>query len=521
MMPDTIVLATLNARYSHASIGLRYLYANLKELQAQARLLEFTIKDQPAQIVEKLLQRQPRIIGLGVYIWNALETQQVLHLIKKVAPETVVIVGGPEVSYFPQRVSFEQADYLVQGEGDWAFYRLCRAILDGQAPPERLQPGLPEDLNSLAFPYPYYSEHDLKQRIAYVEASRGCPFTCEFCLSSLDQKVRKFETSAFLEQLEQMWQRGARNFKFIDRTFNLNPSVTNQILDFFLNKQQQLPAQERYFVHFEMIPDHFPQHLKDKLQQFAPTTLQLEIGIQTLNPEVSARIRRKLKPEVVRDNLIFLAEHTHAHLHVDLIVGLPGESLQSFGANLNALVSWINSEIQIGILKKLAGTDLQRHDQTFGMVYSDSPPYDILQNDLISFAEMQAIKRFARYWDLTYNSGNFKQSLRLLWPDGDVYSHFAAFSSWLYAQTQSTSQIALARLAELLFNYLTTQQGLPPEQVGPLMQQDLAATQGRHCPPFLRPYQPSTALAQADLTGPKAIKRQLKHASHLPVASDI
>ncbi|PKL75018.1 MAG: B12-binding domain-containing radical SAM protein [Candidatus Melainabacteria bacterium HGW-Melainabacteria-1] len=502
-MTKQIVLTTLNARYAHTALGLRYLYANLQELQDQAVILEFIIKDQTAEIAERILSEAPRIIGFGVYIWNALETRAVIHLIKKVAPQIQIVLGGPEVSYLPQRVAFE-ADYVISGEGDTAFYTLCKALLDG-TPPEQRQLGQPPpELAKLSLPYDFYTDHDLRQRITYVEASRGCPFSCEFCLSSLDQKVRKFDTDLFIEQLESLWQRGARNFKFIDRTFNLQPQVTNRILDFFLSKSTP------YFAHFEMIPDHFPEHLKDKLRQFAPTSLQLEIGIQSLNPEVSGRIKRKLKPEVVEANIRYLAEQTQAHLHLDLIVGLPGESLESFGHNLNALASWADAEIQIGILKKLSGTDLFRHDQSFGMVYSDLPPYEILQNNLISFQQMQVIKRFARFWDLTYNSGNFRRSIRLLWPDGDVYTHFGAFSDWLYAQTQATGHIALLRLAELLFKYLTGVKNMSPDQLAPLLLQDLESTQGTRCPAFLKAWKldkPQSATAY-----PKALKRQAKRA---------
>lgn len=502
-MTKHIVLTTLNARYAHTAIGLRYLYANLQELQEDAIILEFIIKDQVAEIAERILSENPQIIGFGVYIWNALETRAVIHLIKKIAPQIQIVLGGPEVSYQPQRVIFE-ADYVISGEGDLAFYSLCKALLAGTPPEQSQIYAPPPDLAKLALPYDYYTDHDLQQRITYVEASRGCPFSCEFCLSSLDQKVRKFETDLFIAQLESLWQRGARNFKFIDRTFNLQPQVTNRILDFFLNKPTP------YFAHFEMIPDHFPEHLKDKLKQFTPTSLQLEIGIQSLSPEVSGRIKRKLKPEVVEANIRYLAEQTQAYLHLDLIVGLPGESLDSFGSNLNALASWADAEIQIGILKKLSGTDLFRHDETFGMVYSDLPPYDILQNKLIPFPQMQAMKRFARFWDLTYNSGNFRRSIRLLWPDGDVYTHFGEFSRWLYAQTQATGNIALLRLAELLFRYLTSVKNWNPDQLAPLMLQDLESTQGTRYPSFLKAWQREKHPPSQAHT--KAVKRQLKRA---------
>ena len=191
--------------------------------------------------------------------------------------------------------------------------------------------------------------------------------------------------------------------------------------------------------------------MKERLAQFPADTLQLEVGIQTLDAQIAANISRRLDVDRIRENLAFLQRETTAHLHVDLIVGLPGESIAQFGRNLNTLMSLVRGEIQIGILKKLSGTAINRHDRAHGMVYAPDPPYEILQNDLISFAEMQAMKRLARFWDLVYNSGNFRRTAPLLWENGDVFSGFFAFSSWLYGQTLATWQIGLPRLSELLF----------------------------------------------------------------------
>ncbi|MGI6656822.1 MAG: DUF4080 domain-containing protein [Desulfobulbus sp.] len=475
----SIVLATINARYIHASLGLRLLHANLGELRHRAVIREFCLTDQPADMAEQILAQNPALVGIGVYIWNALEVRRLVRLIKRVAPELVIVLGGPEVSHAPLRVDFAEADYLIQGEGEHAFHRLCSAVLAGQPPPTgpiRAKPPRPETLES---PYGLYTDKDLRHRLIYVEASRGCPFTCEFCLSSQDSEVRPFPLPAFLAELEQLWQRGARTFKFVDRTFNSNPRAAAQILDFFLERKPP------YHVHFEVIPDHFPASLQERLQRFPAGSLQLEIGIQTLHPPTAATIRRRLHLDRIRDNLAFLDQHTTAHLHLDLIVGLPGESIEQFGANLDALVGLCRGEIQIGILKKLSGTTLNRHDREHGMVYAADPPYEILANDLIPFARMQEIKRLARFWDLVYNSGNFPRTAPLLWPDGRVFHGFSAFAAWLYGQTRATWQIALPRLAELLFNYLVTCRGMEPSQVADSLAADILVIKGRVLPPAI------------------------------------
>ena len=500
-----IILTTFNARYTHTSIAMRYLYANLRELQPQALILESVINTSVADVAEHILAHQPRIVGIGAYIWNALEVQELTALLKKVSPKTFIILGGPEPSHLPHRVDFSKADYIIQGEGENAFYALCRRLLNDDLPEERFIKAPMVDLSTIVLPYDFYSDHDVKHRYCYVEASRGCPFTCEFCLSSADKKVRDIPMERFLGELEKLWQRGVRNFKFIDRTFNLSIENATQLLDFFLSKE------EEYFVHFEVIPDHFPKALREKIAQFPPAALQLEVGIQTLAPNISQNIHRRLNVEKIEENLAFLQNETHAHLHVDLIVGLPGESIEGFGNNLNRLHALTQCEIQIGILKKLSGTTLSRHDEIYGMVYSDKPPYDIVQNDLIPFALMQKMKRFARFWDMVYNSGNFKRSCELLWKEGKVFEGFYAFSEWLYTQTESTWQIALDRLAELIFRYLCEEQGYEKERIKAQLIEDIMTVRGRKMPSFLRNnYVPRDESEENTI---KVNKRQLKHAN--------
>lgn len=500
-----IILTTFNARYTHTSIALRYLFANLEELQEKAHILEFVINASVADSVEQILKYSPKIVGIGAYIWNALDVSELIAILKKVSPQTLIILGGPEASHFPHRVDFSGADFIIQGEGDIAFYELCKQLLANEKPEQRVIKAPMVNFNAIKLPYAYYSDHDIKHRYCYVEASRGCPFTCEFCLSSIDKKVRDLEIERFLAELETLWQRGVRNFKFIDRTFNLSIENATKLLDYFLAKK------EEYFVHFEVIPDHFPTVLREKIAQFPPAALQLEVGIQTLDPEISKNIHRRLNIAKIEDNLAFLQNETHAHLHVDLIVGLPGESVEGFGRNLDKLYSLTKCEIQIGILKKLSGTTLSRHDEIYGMKYCDKPPYDILQNDLISFAQMQKMKRFARFWDMVYNSGNFKHIATLLWKEGKVYDGFSAFSEWLYGETESTWQIALDRLAELIFRYLTQQMHYAEEEIKQMMIEDIMTCRGRKLPSFLRDnYVPREAQKETTI---KANKRQLKHSS--------
>jgi hypothetical protein len=498
-----IILSTLNARYAHASIGLRYLLANMAELQEKTEIIEFVIGENTQIIAEKILAKNPKIIGLSVYIWNVLEIKDLVHVLKRIDPSLKIVLGGPEASHLPHRVDLSEADLIVQGEGDEIFIEICRKYLAGEVYDKQLIKAPNVNLSTITLPYSLYTDHDIAHRHIYVEASRGCPFTCEFCLSSADNKVRNFNLDLLMEEFETLWQRGARQFKFIDRTFNLNIQIANRILDFFLSKEAP------YFAHFEMVPGQFPDSLKERVKLFPPGCLQFEIGIQTLNTEVSDNIKRKLFWDKIEKNLRFLETETTAHMHVDLIIGLPGETIESFAQNLNTLCSVVTSEIQLGILKKLSGTTLDRHDQEFGMVYSDIPPYDILKNKMISFEEMQQMKRFARFWDLFYNNGNFKKSITLLWENGEYFYTFLDFCEWIYAQNQTTYNYSLQRLAEILFEWLVQNKGLLADDVAILLMQDLLKVEGRKLPKFLHPY--SHLLPEFDkVTQTSANKRQAK-----------
>lgn len=500
-----IILCTFNARYLHTSIGLRYIYANLKELRGRAKIMEFTISSSIEDAVEEVLGQNPKIVGIGAYIWNAIEVSDFIDILKSVAPHVKIILGGPEASYLPHRVDFSKADYIIQGEGDIAFYELCKEIFSGTLPKDRVIKAPVVDMSQIVLPYRYYSDEDVAHRYIYVEASRGCPYSCEFCLSSLDKKVRNIDIDIFIDELEILWNRGVRSFKFIDRTFNQGIERANKFMDFFLSKEPP------YFIHFEVVPDNFPKSLKERIKLFPAGSLQLEVGIQTLNPKISENIYRKLNIDKIRRNLNFLDNETNAHLHVDLIVGLPGESLDSFGENLDKLYKMTKCEIQIGILKKLSGTTIDRHDEIYGMKYSRKPPYDILQNDLIPYKMMQKMKRFARFWDLVYNSGNFKKSVVCLFDGGRVFDGFFAFSEWIYAQTQSTWQISLDRLAKLLYDYLIFELHIDKQRAKDMMVEDLLVIPTRKLPKFLRYDEENSKKAKKNNL---FNKRQLKHSAY-------
>ena len=378
-----IVLTTLNARYAHAAFGLRYLQANLgPALAPRARIVEFDISQRPVDVLAAILALGPRVVGVGVYIWNVEQATRFVGDLKRVRPDVTVVVGGPEVSYETDEQEIVRlADYVITGEADFAFAELCGKLLSGRRPLTKVIPAELPELSRLVLPYRLYSDEDLAHRVVYVEASRGCPFRCEFCLSSLDVPVRSVPLDRFLGEMQALLDRGLRRFKFVDRTFNLNLNIGRAILDFFRERYQ--PG---LFLHFEMIPDRLPEALREPIRWFPPGALQFEVGIQTFNGEVASRISRRQDNARVAENLRFLREVTGVHVHADLIVGLPGEDVDSFAAGFDRLVSLRPQEIQVGMLKRLRGTPIVRHDAEWGMVYSPHAPYEVLQTKQIDFA---------------------------------------------------------------------------------------------------------------------------------------
>lgn len=443
-----ILLATLNARYIHSSLGLRYLYANLGPLQEQTRIIEFTINQRPIDIAESLLELNPDIIGFGIYIWNVDQTNQVIALLKALKPDLTVVLGGPEISHETEsNHSFELADYVIRGQADLAFAELCQSLEQGSRPEGKIIDAKTPEPRELELPYNHYTDEDIRQRVIYVEASRGCPFKCEFCLSALDKTSRAFDIDIFLMHMEQLYQRGARHFKFVDRTFNLGTETSQKILDFFLSK-----SLDDLFLHFELIPDRLPDSLKQRILQFPAGRLQFEIGIQSFNPEVQQLISRKQDQQETLANLTFLRQQTGVHLHTDLIAGLPGEDLKSFARGFDLLVSLQPHEIQLGILKRLRGTPIIRHSSAFDMVYNPNPPYNILSTGNMTSQTLFRLSRFARYWDMIGNSGRFSHSLPVLL-DQTPFANFMSLSDWLFETTRQTHQISLPRLFGLLATF--------------------------------------------------------------------
>jgi hypothetical protein len=456
-----ILLTTINAKWIHPSLALRLLKANLGALKDRCEILELALRQPLCEKMQPILTASPLILGVSVSIWNHTATLELLCELEKLwaGQKPVIVLGGPEVSHLPPEAEiFRYADYVIRGEGEDAFRMLCERILaDGH------ENGSTEfinaenaDVSGIKSGYDFYTDEDVTKKLIYVEASRGCPFNCEFCLSSVKSgKVREFPLEPFLAQMDELVRRGAKTFKFLDRTFNINIDRACEIMAFFLEKLEQ---KNEIIVHFEIVPSLFPPALREILSRFPPGSLRLEVGIQTLNQEVAARINRagyQNQAEQVPDVIRFLREKTNAIIHADLIAGLPGEDLASFGNGFDRLLACLassksdNMEIQVGILKLLPGTPISRHNDTFGMIYESMPPYEVRETSAINAGDFLRIKNFARFWEIIVNRKLISFDTKLF-----TFEKFLALSDSLYAHFGKNWGIDKNELIEVVKNLI-------------------------------------------------------------------
>lgn len=504
-----IVLATLNARYSHASLALRCLHAALGRLRARAEWVEFDIRQPVARVADLLLARQPRVVGVGVYIWNAEPVAELLADLRARAPEITRVAGGPElVADAADHPVAALADYVIAGEAENTLPELCAELLAGRRPAAKFIPAATPRLEDLPLPYDDYSAKDIAHRTLYVESSRGCPFHCAYCLSAGSAPVRYFPLAPLLRAWERLIARGARYFKFVDRTFNLDLARCDAILQFFLERQAQ-----GLFLHCEMIPDRFPPALRDRLAAFPPGAVQLEIGVQTWDPDVARRVCRTQDSTHTAASLQWLRDHTGVYLHTDLIAGLPGETQASFAAGFDRLAALRPHEIQIEVLKRLRGTAITRFDSEWNMRYHPQPPYELLHHRTMSPEDLSAIKRFARAWDLWVNSGNFVATAARLWRNApSTYQSFSQWSDWAFKRLGRQHALSLEQQADTLFHYLVNENHQPANEVAADLIRDYRRAGRRETPAFLQAFpQPADARLPEPRPWPVILRRQLRH----------
>ncbi|MFA7412399.1 MAG: DUF4080 domain-containing protein, partial [Tissierellaceae bacterium] len=419
-----IVLTTLNSKFIHSSLAIRYLQSFAKEI-ADIHLKEYTINQNRDFIVSDLYKTHADIIGFSTYIWNVTEILRIAESLKIVNPDLKILLGGPEVSYDGREVLEKNhfLDYIVYGEGEETFKDLVQNLgrdnedlsqvkglvyREGDRVIQNPPRPLIKDLNAIPSPYDNIGR-EFENKIVYFESSRGCPFNCRFCLSSTIKGLRFFQLDRVKAELGRLIEAKVRQVKFVDRTFNADKEFAIEVMNFLIEKNP-----DNINFHFEVTAHLLDQDTLDFLSTVREGLFQFEIGVQSTNPDTIRAVGRTTDFPRLRQVTKRIRSYKNIHQHLDLIAGLPYEDYNSFRKSFNDVYEIRPEKIQLGFLKLLKGTALRADEEKYGFKYLDLPPYEILENNYISYSEILKLKTIEDLVEKYYNEGYFENSLEYL-----------------------------------------------------------------------------------------------------------
>ena len=471
-----VLLAAINAKYIHSNLGIyslkTYGEKMLKEWglaeQVEISLAEYTINHQMEQILQDIYKRKPDVIGFSCYIWNISYVKMILADIKKVLPDVKIWAGGPEVSYHAEAFLKEEpaVDLVMMGEGEITFAHFLKALLEGEA--LKQVPGLMlrnddgtftdtgfrqvMDMSQIPFPYAFMDMKELEHRIIYYESSRGCPFSCAYCLSSIDKKLRFRSLDLVLPELEWFLQAKVPQVKFVDRTFNCKKSHAMAIWQYIRDHDNGITN-----FHFEIAADLLDKDELDLLSTMRPGLVQLEIGVQSTNEKTLETIRRKTDIEEIRQITETINSWHNIHQHLDLIVGLPWEDLKRFKQSFNDVYSMEPEQLQLGFLKVLKGSYMEELIPDCDLLYSAAPPYEVLQTKWLSYGDVLELKDIEEMTEVHYNSRQFTCTLKELEKEFNTPYEMFSFMAGYYNKNH-LSGISHSRIAryEILWKMIQT-----------------------------------------------------------------
>ena len=446
-----VLLAAINAKYIHSNLGIyslkTYGEKMLKEWglaeQAEISLAEYTINHQMEQILQDIYKRKPDVIGFSCYIWNISYVKMILADIKKVLPDVKIWAGGPEVSYHGEAFLKEEpaVDLVMMGEGEITFAHFLKALLEGED--LKQVPGLMVrnadgtftdtgfrqvmDMSQIPFPYAFMDMKELEHRIIYYESSRGCPFSCAYCLSSIDKKLRFRSLDLVLPELEWFLQAKVPQVKFVDRTFNCKKSHAMAIWQYIRDHDNGVTN-----FHFEIAADLLDKDELDLLSTMRPGLVQLEIGVQSTNEKTLETIRRKTDIEEIRQITATINSWHNIHQHLDLIAGLPWEDLESFKKSFNDVYEMEPEQLQLGFLKVLKGSYMEELIPDCDLLYSAAPPYEVLCTKWLSYGDVLELKDIEEMTEVHYNSRQFTCTLKELEKEFDTPYEMFSFMAGYY-----------------------------------------------------------------------------------------
>ena len=455
-----MLLVSLNAKYIHTALGLYSIAASCRAQGKTVAVKEYTINQDLLVVLADIAGQTPDVVGLACYIWNRELTLKLAAALKKALPGIVIILGGPEVSSDAAAILSQQScvDFVVQGEGEASLPGLLAQLErwknDGQESARNIQglyelmnaPGVArrtptgielnggacyvQDLDSLPFPYTEAELSQLGNRILYYESSRGCPYSCSYCISASTRGVRHRSVDKVCQEMQVFLDHQVQQVKFVDRTFNVMPTHYQAIWRFLAERSGATN------FHFEIVADRLRPEEIEWLATVPAGFFQFEIGVQSTCENTLRAIGRQNDWAHLRQNVQALLRPQNIHLHLDLIVGLPFEGLTEFRRSFNAVYELQPQMLQLGFLKMLPGTPLRSQTEDYGMIYLDHPPYEILANRFVSYAEIRQLKQLEEVFNQTYNSGRFSQTLTYLVKifAGDAFFFYNELTLWWEAK---------------------------------------------------------------------------------------
>ncbi|MDD3202167.1 MAG: DUF4080 domain-containing protein [Pygmaiobacter massiliensis] len=497
-----ITLCQLNSQFVHSALAPWYLAAAAQQLCTVPHTIHVaqgTVNQTDDALIELLCQHEPELLGLSCYIWNVETLRRLLPKLRTALPHTVFVLGGPEVSFCAEAFLAQnpQVDYILCGEGERSFAALAdtaagvRGIEEVPGLCRRTENGIvcsapPAPLEELFDPYTDAYFEALGGRIPYIETTRGCPFTCAFCLSGREDRLRCFSLDAAFTALLKLAASGAKTIKFIDRTFNANEPRARRIWEFLAQKRAEGLIPEGVCFHFEVAADLFTADCLAFLASVPAGLFQFEAGLQSFHPETLAAVQRKTDLDKLCRNLTALLAPGNLHLHIDLIAGLPHEDLATFTESFDRAFALGAHQLQLGFLKLIHGSALRRDADAYGMRCAAAAPYEITENQWLSPADLARLTRAEQALDLIYNSGRYHRSLPYLlslW-QGGAFAFFSAFSAMLVPLGEYPAAEAVA---ECFYRFGCGIAGIKPALLRDLLALDtLSSRRAMRLPDFLK-----------------------------------
>ena len=548
-----ILLAAVNAKYIHSNLAVYNLKAYVSSLPVEVVVGEYTINQQSGDILQKIYEQKADVVAFSCYIWNIEMVRQLAEELKQVSPETKVWFGGPEVSYDASGLlkTFPYVDLILLGEGEETFYELVSLLAEGTYEQKVhtvkgtafrdgekccIRPAR-EYMQMDRIPFVYQDTDAFAHKIIYYESSRGCPFACSYCLSSIDKRVRFRSLSLVFEELESFLDQNVAQVKFVDRTFNCRHDHAYAIWEFIAKRDNGVTN-----FHFEISADLLQEEDFALFETMRPGLIQLEIGVQSTNPDTIAAIHRKMDLAALADHVARIRKMHNIHQHLDLIAGLPYENLQRFSQSFDDVYAMQPDQLQLGFLKVLKGSDMYCRREEYGVVYTSRPPYEVLQTKWLSYEDVLVLKGIEEMVEVYYNSGQYQKTLSFCLPYFErpycFYEKLSAFykkkgyfekshtrlarydilREFLYTQWSQKDEAGAMRLKQaeecLLFDIFAYEHSKRYPSWAVLEEQTKEVMNGLKNPKYRQEHIPMECLKQVD---PVLKKKADSYVSYLPL----